>query len=145
MKWIVLLYLIGWMALLSFLALFPNELTGQLMIQCGIAGGVGGALYCLRGLYLNVSLMDQWDERWLMWYAARPVASIVMGVMVYVLIRAGLLVLEANNQDSSTQYGYYAVSFLAGLNVDNFIKKFESVAGAAFGVSPSRASRPEED
>jgi bacteriorhodopsin len=81
----------------------------------------------------------------MMWYAARPVASVVMGVMVYVLIRAGLLVLEASDQESSTQYGYYAVSFLAGLNVDNFIKKFESVAGAAFGVNMSRASRPDDD
>jgi hypothetical protein len=145
MKWLALLYLVGWMALLSYLALFPNATTGQLMVQCGIAGGIGGALYCLRGLYLNVSVKDQWDERWMMWYAARPVASVVMGVMVYVLIRAGLLVLEASDQESSTQYGYYAVSFLAGLNVDNFIKKFESVAGAAFGVNMSRASRPDDD
>lgn len=144
MKWFLLLYEVALLVVLGYLALFPDDVTGLLVFQCGIAGGSGGALYCLRGLYLNVSVKDQWDGKWALWYLARPVASVVMGVMAYVFIRAGLLVLEATDQESSSQYGYLAVAFLAGLNVDNFIKKFESFADSAFGIGKSRASKPEE-
>ncbi len=144
MKWFFLLYEVALLVVLGYLALFPNDVTGLLVFQCGIAGGIGGALYCLRGLYLNVSVKDQWDRKWALWYLARPVASVVMGVMAYVFIRAGLLVLEATDQESSSQYGYLAVAFLAGLNVDNFIKKFESIADSTFGVGKSRASKPDE-
>lgn len=144
MKWFFLFFEIALIAVLGYLALFPNAITEQLVFKCGLAGGVGGALYCLRGLYLNVSMRDQWDAKWALWYVARPFASAVMGVMAFVFIRAGLLVLEATDQESSSQYGYVAVAFLAGLNVDNFIKKFESIASSTFGVSESRASKPDE-
>lgn len=143
MKWFFMLFEIGLLAVLGYLALYPNEVTGQLAFQCGIAGGTGGALYCLRGIYINVSVKDQWDEKWVLWYVARPVASVVMGVMAYVFIRAGLLILEATDKESATQFGYLAVAFLAGLNVDNFIKKFESVAESTFGIGRSRSSKPE--
>ena len=144
MKWLILVYEVALIAVLGYLFLFPKEVTGQLVVQCGITGGVGGALYCLRGLYLNVSVKDQWDGRWALWYVARPVASVVMGVVAYVFIRAGLLVLEATDQESSSEFGYLAVAFIAGLNVDNFIKKLENVAESTFGVGKSRASKPEE-
>lgn len=145
MKWFFLLYEAALLIVLAYAALFPNEVTGQLVFQCGIAGGTGGVLYCLRGLYLNVSVKDQWDGRWALWYLARPVASVVMGVMAYVFIRAGLLVLEAIDKETSSEFGYLAVAFLAGLNVDNFIKKFESIADSTFGIRKSRASRNEDD
>lgn len=144
MKWLILVYEVAIIAVLGYLFLFPKEVTGQLVVQCGIAGGIGGALYCLRGLYLNVSVKGQWDRQWALWYAARPVASVVMGVVAYVFIRAGLLVLEATDQENSSQFGYLAVAFIAGLNVDNFIKKLENVTESTFGIGKSRASKPEE-
>ena len=143
MTWFILIYEVLLLAVLGYLALVPNDVTSQLVFQCGIAGGIGGALYCLRGLYLNVSVKDQWDGRWALWYVARPLASVVMGVMAYIFIQAGLLVLEATDKETSSQIGYLAVAFLAGLNVDNFIKKFESIAESTFGVGRSRASKPE--
>lgn len=56
MKWFFLLYEVALLAGFGFLFLFPNAVTGPLIVQCGVAGGIGGALYCLRGLYLNVRL-----------------------------------------------------------------------------------------
>ncbi len=91
-----------------------------------------------------MSVRGQWDRQWALWYVARPVASVVMGVVAYVFIRAGLLVLEATDQENSSQFGYLAVAFIAGLNVDNFIKKLENVAESTFGIGKSRASKPEE-
>ena len=144
MKWVLLIYEVVLLGILGYLALYPNETTGALAFKCGIAGGIGGALYCIRGLYLNVSVKDQWESRWNLWYVARPLASVVMGVITYIFIRAGLLVLEATDLESSTQYGYMTLAFLAGLNVDNFIKKFETIAESSFGVGRSRASKREE-
>ncbi len=145
MKWTLLAYEVIVLGAFAYLALFPSEMTGSLIFRCGLAGGVGGALYCLRGLYINISVKDQWDGRWAIWYVARPVASIVMGVVAYVFIRAGLLVLEAEDQLSSSQFGYLALAFIAGLNVDNFLKKLENIAETTFGIGRSRASKSEDD
>lgn len=37
-------------------------------------------------------------------------------------------------------FGYLAFSFIAGYNVDRFLKKMEDVAQSKFGVRPSRTS-----
>ena len=144
MKWLLLIYQFLLLAVLGYLALFPTETTDTLVFKCGIAGGVGGILYCIRGLYVNVGTKDNWEPRWNLWYIARPVASVVMGTIAYIFIRAGLLVLEATDEPTSSHYGYLALSFLAGLNVDNFVKKFESIAESSFGVGRSRASKDDK-
>jgi hypothetical protein len=61
-------------------------------------------------------------------------------------LNAGLLVLDnMNNPDAST-YGYYAIAFIAGYNVDNFMKKLESVSQSVWGISKSNVGKtPEQE
>lgn len=110
-------------------------------IICGLAGGFGGILYCLRGLYLNYSVKKQWSKDWYPWYFIRPIASILTGGISFLFLSAGLLVLEAQTKTSSSNFGFYALAFIAGLNVDKFISKIEDIAQATWGIEKSRTSK----
>jgi hypothetical protein len=124
-------------------------LTGELPIRiqglslglgCAAVGGLGGCLYCLRGMYLAISVRKDWSSHWFAWYILRPIASAGCGAVSFIFLRAGLLVLEAGSQPSASDIGYYALAFVAGLNVDKFLNKLEDVAQAVWGIEKSRAS-----
>ena len=108
-------------------------------------GGVGGVIYCLRGVYLNYSVKKNWDSTWEPWYYIRPIVSLLCGVISYIFLKAGLLVLESNQNSDSSDLGFLALAFIAGLNVDNFVKKIESIAQSTWGIKKSRASNSEEE
>ena len=47
----------------------------------------------------------------------------------------------SSKQDPNTiPYGYLAVAFIAGYNVDFFMKKIETIAQELWGIDKSRAS-----
>ncbi len=117
----------------------------QLPLLCAISGGLGGCLYCMRAIYLNVCVRKQWDSDWCVWYFLRPIASGGTGAVSYLFLRAGLLVLESDTDPGASEFGFYALAFIAGLNVDKFIKKIEDIGEAVFGIEKSRAQNRKED
>jgi len=70
---------------------------------------------------------------------------VVCGGVSYLFLRAGLLVLESSTRPNSSELGFYALSFIAGLNVDKFISKIEDIAQAVWGIEKSRTSSGEQD
>lgn len=111
---------------------------------CGLTGGIGGIVYCMRGLYVNVCAGDGWDPKWMPWYFIRPIVSLVCGVVSYLLLTAGLLVLESAPRTESTHLGFYVLAFVAGLNVDKFLTKVEEVAQTTWGIEKSRSARRDD-
>ncbi len=109
-------------------------------LRASVVGGIGGCLYCLRGVYLNKCVLKKWDTDWHVWYYLRPIASTISGFASYLFLKAGLLMLDAEVVDNSSVYGYLAVAFVSGYNVDNFLRKLEAVAQSVWGVSKSKAS-----
>lgn len=107
---------------------------------CSLVGGIGGVCYCLRAIYLNVSVKKQWGDEWVVWYFLRPVVSMISGAVSFVFIKAGLLVLESGSTQSATNIGFYALAFIAGLNVDKFINKVEVVSQTIWGIEKSRSA-----
>lgn len=128
---IVILYLILCTAL-NIVGIFLTT-TGSIgplipynvSILCAFSGGIAGCLYCLRGVYLNKCVHDRWNDKWLVWYLLRPITSIICGGVSYLFLRAGLIIMEANVQAESSEFGFYAFAFIAGYNVDNFLNKLE--------------------
>ena len=112
----------------------------KLAAYCGICGGIGGVTYCLRGVYLNACVLDQWSEKWLPWYFIRPIVSFICGVVSYIFLQSGLIVLEAQQSEHPTNLAFYALAFIAGLNVDKFIEKLEEIAQVTWGIKKSRVS-----
>ncbi|MBC8471486.1 MAG: hypothetical protein H8D56_18650 [Planctomycetes bacterium] len=111
-----------------------------LLIKCTLVGIMGGILYCLRAVYLNKCVRKEWDKDWEVWYYLRPIASGISGFISYIFLKAGLLVLEADAKPDAIAFGYLAIAFIAGYNVDNFMKKLESIASSVWGIKKSRAS-----
>ncbi len=147
---IVILYLLAFLVGLAWTGLAiitescPAEINQfQLPILCCITGGVGGVLYCLRGVYLNYSVKKQWNTDWWPWYLIRPIASLISGGISFIFLKAGLLVLEAQAETTSSNLGFFALALIAGLNVDKFISKIEDIAQATWGIQKSRTSKDE--
>ena len=111
-----------------------------LALYCGICGGIGGVTYCLRGVYLNACVYDCWTEKWLPWYFIRPIVSFICGIVSYIFLKSGLIVLEAQQSQHPTNLAFYALAFIAGLNVDKFIEKLEDIAQVTWGIKKSRVA-----
>ncbi|MDQ3050202.1 MAG: hypothetical protein M3Q95_04895 [Bacteroidota bacterium] len=147
---VVIIYLFAFLGGLFWIGMallggsFPSGITQfQLPILCCLLGGVGGVLYCLRGIYLNYSVKKQWSKDWLPWYFIRPVCSVITGGISFMFLKAGLLVLEAQTETTSSNLGFYTLAFIAGLNVDRFVSKIEDLAQVTWGIQKSRASKEE--
>lgn len=112
-------------------------------LMCCAIGSMGGALYCLRAIYLNKCVLNQWDSHWHTWYFLRPIVSAACGAVSFLFLKAGLLILESGTKPNASEVGFYALAFVAGLNVDKFITKIEDVAQAVWGIEKSRAAKGE--
>jgi hypothetical protein len=134
--WAIALVLSG--ALPLWLAQFKT------ICLCVLTAGTGGVVYCLRGLYVNTCAGDGWNPRWMLWHFTRPVVSLVCGAVSYLLLEAGLLVLDSSPRAESNHLGFYVLAFIAGLNVDKFLTKIEEVAQTTWGIEKSRAGRRDE-
>jgi hypothetical protein len=142
----VIIYLISILSIITrvgylmlFTTLLPKE-DYNLLFQCILIGGLGGIIYCLRGVYLSYCVRKDWDAVWTVWYVIRPIVSLLCGGVSFLFLKAGLLVLEAQKEVDSTNLGFYALAFIAGLNVDKFIQKIEELAHATWGIEKSRSS-----
>ena len=147
-----LLYLLIAISIYSILGLliFTNRLminSGglRLALLCGLCGGIGGVTYCLRGIYLNACVFDRWNNKWLPWYFIRPIVSFVCGVVSCLFLKAGLIVLEARQSEEPTYLAFFALAFIAGLNVDKFVEKIEDVAQVTWGIKKSRTATKVDD
>jgi hypothetical protein len=103
-------------------------------------GGIGSVAYCLRAVYLNISVHKRWSLDWLPWYLIRPVVGSIFGGISYVILKAGLLLLDAEESTGELNYGFMTLAFVAGFNVDRFVKRMEEAAKATFGIEPSRTA-----
>jgi hypothetical protein len=112
----------------------------RLPFRCILLGGLGGVIYCLRGVYLNYSVTKKWDESWIPWYYIRPFVSLACGGISFLFLKAGLVLLESKQSTDSSDLGFYALAFVAGLNVDKFITKIEDIAQATWGIEKSRTA-----
>jgi len=143
----IIVYLLCWLLLsilFSIIHYIINMpvwfLSNILLIRCTFLGIIGGSLYCIRAVYLNKCVLKNWDENWEVWYYLRPIASAISGFISFVFLKAGLIVMEAETKPDAITFGYLAVAFIAGYNVDNFMKKLESIASSVWGIKKSRVS-----
>ena len=111
----------------------PNA---KLVVCCALVGILGGVTHCLRAFYLHRCVLKDWQADWASWYFIRPMVSGVMGFISVLFIKAGLLAFSNTTgvQTENRTVLYLAVAFLAGYNVQNFLKKLEEVSESLLGV-----------
>ena len=148
----IIAYLVLWLIAIVFLMVWQNfvelpewYLKNLLLAQSTLIGIMGGITYCLRAVYINKCVKKKWETEWETWYYLRPITSAVSGFASFVFLKAGLLVLDAATKPDQISYGYLAIAFIAGYNVDNFMKKLEEVASSIWGIKKSRASQDIEN
>ena len=108
--------------------------TYQVLIYSILIGGIGGILHCLRSIYIHSCVEKNWDEGWLPWYYIRPITSLISGGIAYLFLKAGLIVLEASQDATTTNFAIYSLAFIAGYNVDRFLAKIDEISEAVFGI-----------
>lgn len=132
--------------LLDNLTTLPSWYTDNLLLaQCVYVGSLAGILYLLRAVYLHRCVYKDWTEDWYVWYFLRPLTSAIAGGVSFIFMKAGLLVLDAASDPQSLPYGYLALAFVAGYNVDNFLRKLESVAKTLWGIKETRVASTKGD
>lgn len=110
-----------------------------IIVPSVLVAGIGGVVYCLRGVYLNACVRKSWDDEWQPWYYIRPIVSHLCGAVSFLFLKAGLLVLDAEQKTQGTDLGFLAIAFIAGLNVDKFLEKIEDISQATWGIEKSRS------
>ena len=115
----------------------------SIWLDVSLFGLAGGSVYCLRGLYFHYCVKKDWDNVWFVWHVIRPFVSTVCGAVSLVFVKAGLLLFGEASIEMQNHYGVYALAFIAGLNVDNFVKKIELVFKEAIGIKQTRTSGEE--
>ena len=115
---------------------FKNPLL-ETAAYCLLFGMLGGIIYCIRGYYQHHSVLKNWDSSWEAWYFIRPIVSGVMGFISLVFIKAGLLVFASDSNisvEGNKIIAYFAVAFIAGYNVQNFLVKLEDIFSVILGI-----------
>jgi hypothetical protein len=113
----------------------------KIPLMCIAVACIGGCAYCLRAIYLNKCVHKRWDTDWHTWYFLRPITSTISGGVSYLFLKAGLLILDSKAGSDSSEIGFFALAFIAGLNVDKFFAKIEDVAKTLWGIEKSNATQ----
>ncbi|NQT62977.1 MAG: hypothetical protein HQ556_08485 [Candidatus Marinimicrobia bacterium] len=148
----IIIYLIVWLIGIMVLSLshhlwivpewYSSNILAFMSVYMGILGGI---IYLLRNVYIHRAVRNDWDPQWYVWYYIRPLTSSISGFVSYIFLKAGLLVLDAKQVDVDIMYGYLAFAFIAGYNVDNFMKKIEEIARTLWGINKTGTAQAEDD
>ena len=137
--WLLLLFFLMTLSAIGYSeSWFTLKDSMILPFKSVLSAGFGGLLYLLRSVYVNKCVRKSWDVEWEVWYFIRPFTSILSGIASYIFLKAGVLILNAEIEVSNSSFGFMAVAFIAGLNVDKFTSKLEDLAKAAWGVEKTR-------
>jgi len=78
-------------------------------------GGLGGLLGALIGLRTHGRIEEDVDRSWAIWYVATPFMGLVLGAFLFLVTRAGLLLLiPSSGGQIAAAWILYVVSFLLG-------------------------------
>ena len=123
------LYVAGAVALGWWPVGTPADPEVGIWFYCWAAGGLGATLDALRGLYWSdgleregrpVLILDP-SSTW--WYAVRPVAGSLLGLVGYVAVRLALSPLNIPTPvDERSTLPFVAIAFIAGFALTRILK-----------------------
>ncbi|MBN2147603.1 MAG: hypothetical protein JW726_09450 [Anaerolineales bacterium] len=107
--------------------------AGYYLLGSLVAGGFGGVLGALLALVKHISQEQDFDRQHTMWYLNSPVMASGIGVVIYLVMNAGLWSLTSSGSQSINQPAIiYVLAWLAGFQqnvftsiVKRLIKVFE--------------------
>jgi hypothetical protein len=111
----------------------------RLVIIAIIFGALGGTIHGIASLTAFRSTRKLTGE-WSMWYVARPFLGAALAVIVYLVIRAGLV---TGGPQNISDFGVAAMSALVGLLTEQTTRKLRDVFDTLFGTVKSPREKGE--
>ena len=110
-----------------------NPIADPLVILlAALAGGLGGAVYATFSMIYHLG-DGSTESSYVLWYFMRPVIGLVLGVVVFFVVRGGLLVITVSQVDLNL-YGVAGISALAGISARQMMTKLREVLNSIFGM-----------
>jgi len=82
----------GMFAPINFNSLLRGEELGSIfeaILITGLAGGIGGSVEILWRLFWRVSVKQDFDPQYLMYYLVKPILGFVLGMVMYFVVAVG--------------------------------------------------------
>jgi hypothetical protein len=98
---------------------------GRLLFIVVFAAALGGTLHALRSLYWYVGNRE-FRQSWVLSYLLLPWTGSIVGLLIYFLLRAGLLS-GATSVENTNVFGIAAIGSLAGLFSQQAVLKLKQV------------------
>ncbi len=101
-------------------SLFPDQSPGtieniRLLLSAILWGGLGGVANALIGILTHRSLERDVDRQWASWYLASPFMGMILGTLLFLILRALLLLLfPSSGGKISATWILYGLAWLAG-------------------------------
>jgi hypothetical protein len=107
------------------------ELRVVLLVLCG--GALGGLVHALRS-FAAFTGNRQLAAEWLYWYLTRPFTGAIVALVLYLMIRGGLVTGPIQGETSISVVGFTGAAALAGLFSDQAMEKLKEVFGTLFST-----------
>jgi len=110
----------------------------MLVLAMVLAGVIGACSYNLYATTLHVAYGD-FGGRWSLFYLVRPFLGAGFALMVYFLIRGGVMTVSSD-LSSTNLAGVSGIAGLVGLFAEQVFRKFNDLADTLFGKGPGLAT-----
>lgn len=111
------------------------------ILLAGLFGLMGSSVHGISSLTVwagNQKLAKSWG--W--WYLTHPPTGAILAILIYFVIRAGLI---SGSSASLSYYGVAAVGAIAGLSTKHTMAKLRDVLDSLFGTSDAKKGNKAED
>ena len=118
------------------------SLNSIIFLLVALAGFLGSMIHIATS-FTNFIGAEQFKKSWIPWYFVKPFTATGVALILYFVLRAGLLNLGDSNQVNL--YGLVTLSALAGLFTDKATIKLEEVFTVIFKPKDARPDKLEKD
>ena len=120
----------------------PDHIRGALITM--FAAGIGSCIMTLLEFNRSASIEKNFDRARIPWYVGRPVIGMLLALIFYFLVRAGLFAGIGGNGDRSQAldpWSLASIGALVGLFSNQAIYKLKDVFDTLFHVRKEQASK----
>lgn len=113
---------------------FHLDLSIRMFVLVGLAGALGGQIHAVRSFYWYVGNRALYWS-WVLKYLTMPLVSASLGLIFYMVLRAGLISAQIDNREINPM-GFTATAALVGLFSEQALEKLKRVAETLFAEAP---------
>lgn len=114
------------------------NLNTILMILVSFSGFLGSMIHTSSSL-VNYIGSGKFRRRWLLWYIVKPFTGAALSIVIYFILRAGIL--NPGESDNLNLYGLVTLAALSGLFSDKATLKLEEIFSVIFKTQDVRPDK----